>query len=288
MMSGSSRVIVEVRFGPMASRKAILEPGGALRVGRIDKADLTIPHDEHMSGVHFQILWDGHTCEVADLDSATGTFLAGERVTGGKVVNGDWIRAGSTDFVVSFEGHTKPRPEQISWLPQAVREQALRELEDATSRSPLFAVIDAARSERALVVLRESVEEHRSLYDGVTAETLADAAPYLVELRGGSRLLSTLVLEGWGDAWGVYFSCRRSLKDVRAHLRKLLMVTREEENDVVYFRFYDPRVLPIVLPTCTVRQEAEIFGEIEQFYCEDELGGVLRIGRGQQKKDASA
>lgn len=273
------RVIVEVRYGPMASRKSVLEPGGALRVGRTDQADLMVPHDEHMSGVHFELTWDGATCALADLESETGTFVSGERVAKSKLANGDWVRAGSTDFSVFFEMHTRPRPDHLSRLPQALREQALGELLRARKGGSLYAILDAARTERVLFLLRESVEEYRSLFDGVTAERMADAAPYLVQLREGSSLLERLVMEGWGSAWGVYFTSKRPLKEVRAHLRKLLMVTSEEPDEVLFFRFYDPRVLPIVLPTCSVRQRIEIFGEIDRFLCEDERGGVLRIER---------
>jgi hypothetical protein len=290
MESAAGRVIVEVRYGKMASRKVIIAPGGSLRVGRTEKADLAVAHDEHMSGIHFELSLsrDGQTCELTDQGSAAGTFLSGEKVERARVSNGDWIRAGSTDFSVFFEARTAPRDRQVSALPLAVKEEALRELSAAMKRGPLYALLDAARTDRVLVMLQESVEEYHSLYDGITAVRQAAVAPYLVELREGSGLLSRLVLEGWGDARGIFFTCKRPLRDVRAHLRKLLMVTREEEGDVVYFRFYDPRVISIVLPTCTPRQEAEIFGEISAIYCEDELGRVLRLMPGQQKKGASA
>src|SRR5687767_2884051 len=102
-MQGARRAIVEVRSGPSASRKGVIEPGGALRVGRAEKADMAITHDEQMSVVHFELTWDGATLGLADLGSATGTFLGGERVTRGPVAHGDWIRAGSTDFSAFFE-----------------------------------------------------------------------------------------------------------------------------------------------------------------------------------------
>lgn len=290
MEAPGRRAIVEVRYGPMASRKAVIEPGSLLRVGRTDKADLAIAHDPQLSGVHFELTWDGRVCALADLGSATGTLLAGERAAKGEVPNGGWIRAGSTDFSVYVEGHTAPTPEEVSRLPLPLRERALAELTGAMARGPLYAVLDAARTPRVLFVLRESIEEYRSLYDGVTAEVMADASPYLVELRPDSSLLSRLVLEGWGGAWGLYFTSRRPLKEARDHLRKLVMVLAEEVNEEspkgsiehVFFRFYDPRVLPLVLPTCTPRQRAEIFGEIDRFYCEDERGGVLRIERDQK------
>jgi len=274
------RVIVEVRYGPAASQKGVIEPGRALRVGRAESADISIPSDEHMSTAHFEITWDGATCALSDLGSFNGTLLSGEHVTSARLAHGDWVRAGSTDFSIFFEAHTPPRPEQLSTLPLPVREQALSELTGAMKDAPLYAVLDAARSERIPTLLKESVDEVRSLYDGVTAETLAHVAPYLVRLREDSGLLSRLVIEGWGNAWGVYLTCSRRLRDIRAQLRKILMVTLEEgDPEPVYFRFYDPRVMEVFLPLCNPRQEDDIFGEIDRFHFEDSDGRLVRATR---------
>jgi hypothetical protein len=45
---------------------------------------------------------------------------------------------------------------------------------------------------------------------------------------------------------------------------------KTEDDQQLYFRFYDPRVLRIFLPTCDENQLREFFGPIEQFICEDE------------------
>ena len=274
------RVIVEVRYGPAAAQKGVIEPGGALRVGRSETAGIAIPSDEHLSAEHFEIAWDGVTCSLADLGSINGTLLSGERVTQVKLAHGDWVRAGGTDFSVYFEARTPPQPAQLSTLPLGMREQALAELRDAMKEAPLYAIMDAARSERIPILLKESVDEVRSLYDGVTADTLAHVAPYLVRLREDSGLLSRLVLEGWGSAWGVYFTSRRRLKDLRAQFRKIVMVMMEEgDPEPVYFRFYDPRVMEAFLPLCTPRQEDDIFGEVDRFYFEDSDGRLVRAAR---------
>jgi hypothetical protein len=195
------------------------------------------------------------------------------------VRSGAWIRAGETDFSVYFEEHTPPPWNARPFAPEAARAQALRELRAEAEKGALFAVLDAARDERIQVLLRESIDEHDSLYQGLKAETMAEVAPYLVKLRKDSSLLPRLIDEGWGGAWGVYFVCESPLRDVRAHFRRLLFVSSEEDAEVRYFRFYDPRVLRIFTPTCTVRQEDEFFGQIERFFCEDDVGGLLRIER---------
>ena len=58
------RAIVEVRFGPLASRRAIIEPGQLLRVGRSNMLGLALPHDGQMSAEHLELSWDGERCRV--------------------------------------------------------------------------------------------------------------------------------------------------------------------------------------------------------------------------------
>ncbi len=282
------RAIVEVRFGVHARKRAVIEPGRALRVGRTELADLVVPSDLLLSTVHFELRWDGERCLLRDMGGAKGTLMAGQPVVEGEVPNGAWIRAGATDFSVYIEGHTPPAWDAQPFSSGGARARALIELGNEAAKGTLFAVLDAARDDRIQVLLRESVDEHDSLYQGVKAETMAEVAPYLVKIRKDSRLLPQLISEGWGGAWGIYLVCESPLRDVRAHLRKLLFVASEEDEEVRYFRFYDPRVLRIFMPTCTVRQEDELFGEIAQLLCEDEVGGILRIERTRRRAGGEA
>jgi hypothetical protein len=240
-----------------------------------------------MSRVHFELSWDGKRCSLRDLGSAKGTELDGEPVTEAEVPHGAWIRAGETDFSLHFEAHTPPPrdedDEEGAPRPDFTVSRALEELQGSWNDGSLFALLDAARSERIQVLLREAVDEHRSLYEGLTAETMANVAPYLVELRKDSGLLERLVREGWGDAWGVFVVSKRSLRDLRAHFRRLLMAKREPDDDTVYFRFYDPRVLRVFVPTISVRQEDELFGEIDRFVCEGEAREVLHFARSRAR-----
>ena len=48
------------------------------------------------------------------------------------------------------------------------------------------------------------------------------------------------------------------------------MLVKTEDGEELYFRFYDPRVLRIFLPTCDESQIRELFGPIEYFLMEDE------------------
>src|SRR3954464_5135648 len=146
------RAIVEIRGGPLQGRKALLEPGTTLRVGRTERADLVVPGDGHLSNVHFELAWDGEGCRLTDLRSAEGTALNGARVDEAGVAHGAWIRAGETVFSVYFEEATPPRrgPEDDAGT-KARKERALAALE--ADPDPLFAVLDAARTDRILELL---------------------------------------------------------------------------------------------------------------------------------------
>jgi hypothetical protein len=47
-------------------------------------------------------------------------------------------------------------------------------------------------------------------------------------------------------------------------------MVQTEDKEELYFRFYDPRVLRIFLPTCDEDQLNEFFGPVDYFVCEDE------------------
>lgn len=290
------RCIVEIRWGTLAGTKAVIAPGGALRVGRSDRADLAVPLDAKLSAAHFRLTWDGRRCALEDLESVAGTRLEGAAVTRAEVAHGGWIQAGDTDFTVHIEGRTPPegdanagsRPtlDEDAALPGRERylrgkrrplvEGALAALR--AEQAPLYAVVDASRGARILELLREAVEPHRSLYQGARGDALEDVAPYLVgPFEPDSRLLERLVMEGWGKGWGIFCACRRPAAELRRHLRRFLVVEVHESGERVYFRFYDPRVLRRFLPTCSPRQAEELFGDIQVFLVEGERGELRRL-----------
>ena len=149
-------------------------------------------------------------------------------------------------------------------------------------QEPLFAILDAARDPLVLALLIQSDHQYESLYEGPKGGTLAAVAPYLVQLPSDSLLFETLIEKGWGESWGVYLTCDKPFKDVRKHFRHFLMVTADAGKKV-YFRFYDPRVLRVFLPTCLPDEAEQFFGPIDSFYFEDDKPkNVLRFATRQK------
>ncbi len=94
-------VILEIRVGPFAGRKIPLAGGQTLLIGRApDRAQFAIPHDNHMSGVHFAVECGPNGCRVIDRESTNGTQLNGAKIHEAMLASGDEIKSGQTVFVV--------------------------------------------------------------------------------------------------------------------------------------------------------------------------------------------
>jgi hypothetical protein len=286
------RAIVAIAWGQQAGRKVILAPGEVLRVGRGERAGLVVASDETISALHLEISWDGARCRFRDLRSATGTRRNGEAgLTEGELVDGDWLKAGATVLTLHIEGSSPLRAPyddgdddngERHTREEARRqraEEALAALDEEAANEPLYAVLDAARDRRILELCRGSVEEHRSLYEGLEGETLEHVAPYLVGLPRGSRLLAALVREGWERRWGIYLTSRQPAREVRRQLRRFLMVELEGRPGRAYFRYYDPKTLATFIPSCTPRQLEEFFGMIDAYFGEATGGRLERYSR---------
>lgn len=162
------------------------------------------------------------------------------------------------------------------------REAVLRALwpEGEKSQLGVWAILDCARDPKIYLALLESRLEFRCLYSGKLPRALEMVAPHLVELFPAHRLTGRLLDEGWGRAWGV-FARIEDASALRHHLRKFLKV-RDEAGRSLLFRFFDPRVLRVYLPTCTDSERRQFFGPIDSWLAEDETGTRLLAFRAAQ------
>jgi hypothetical protein len=270
----SGRGILTVFDGRQAFRKVALSVGESVVIGRTEKATLTID-DPELNAAHCEVAWSGRRALVRDLGSMKGIAVGGEFIAMGIVDPGGFFVAGRTTFQIFAEAATPPRdippsPEQLAKVARA--KTALGPIDGA-----LYAVVDAARDPKALVLLQESLDDHQNLYEGVAGRALDDVAPYLVRFRPGSSLLDRLLLGGWGEAWGVFLRSTASPKDVRRHLRRFLMAQDEDTLERLYFRFYDPRVLREFWSVATPRQRDELCAGLDGFVLEDGAGEPLEL-----------
>jgi hypothetical protein len=140
-------------------------------------------------------------------------------------------------------------------------------------RRDMWMIADAARNPRIYPLLLSCHLEHTCLYTNAPP-VLEPVAPYLVRLDHEYRDTRRLLELGWDDNWGVMLRCDTRMERLRSHLRRLLMV-RNQAGKRLLFRFYDPRVLRVYLPTCVEIELREVFGPIECFWCESGSPGSI-------------
>lgn len=132
------------------------------------------------------------------------------------------------------------------------------------------ALLDAARLGHQIEEAKARNKTHDSLYRGGSQESLSGVAPHIFRFAHPTPFSTYFLKKGWGDSWGILIKSSWPLSELHKHFRKFLLV-KTEDGQELYFRFYDPRVLRIFLPTCDATQIREFFGgAIDYFIAEDE------------------
>lgn len=194
-----------------------------------------------------------------------------------------------TEIVNLPAGENRDRGREMTIFPVNTAEDActvltrLWSLVDRQAGAKLYAILDGARDVRIYHALASCDCEYLCLYKGHLPLVLVEAAPYLVELKPKSRFAEWLAAQGWGNSWGIFFTARHDLFDVVSHFRRFILVEDEERN-TLYFRFYDPRVMRVYLPTCTRDELKMIFGPARHIIMEKmrkEKGIVFSLEKGE-------
>ena len=130
----------------------------------------------------------------------------------------------------------------------------------------VYAILDGARDPDIHPAVTGSGLPQACLFSGALGKELAAAAPYLVQMkrRDDAR---RIVDRGWGKSWGIFLASPASLEDLRRHFRRFLRV-EDAEGKRIYFRYYDPRVLRVYLPTCTEGELRYVFGPVSRYMME--------------------
>ena len=141
-------------------------------------------------------------------------------------------------------------------------------------RMSVFAILDGARDDRIYGAVDGSRRPRRCLYAGDLPWQLQLTAPYLVELERDHAFTNYLLDTGWGASWGVFLRAETGIEQLRKHLRGFLRV-RDEAGRRLIFRYYDPRVLRVYLPTCRPVELETVFGPVDCFLAEGEDAGEM-------------
>lgn len=148
------------------------------------------------------------------------------------------------------------------------------------ARHDVWAILDGARDPGVFRAILGSHNISSCLYAGDISDALEMCAPHLVQLDyEDSRLTRRLLESTWDQNWGVFLRCDTSLERLRRHLRRFL-VAQDYAGRRLIFRYYDPRVLRVYLPTCLPDELDQFFGPIERFWTAGENPHhILAFGR---------
>ncbi|PSL27431.1 DUF4123 domain-containing protein [Dyadobacter jiangsuensis] len=140
-----------------------------------------------------------------------------------------------------------------------------------------FHLLDAARMGFSMDSAKLRNSRCDSLYRGRSEEEYAAIAPYLFQYDLEDDF-DLWLRENAGQSWGIGLVANEPMEVVHKHFRKFLLVQAEDGQEL-YFRFYDPRVLRVFLPTCDPEQLKEFFGPVLEFHIEDPINQHMLVCR---------
>lgn len=127
-----------------------------------------------------------------------------------------------------------------------------------------YCIIDGAACEELLPQLDQHQPDHCCLYAGELEPDVEEVAPYLVRLVAEDSFTVWLLDSIGNKPWGIFCRAPSTLRELRKHFRQFLIV-KGPDGENLYFRFYDPRVLAVFLPTCEDDQVAYLFGSVTEY-----------------------
>ena len=274
--SATRRGILQVVYGSDAFRKHVLASGTRALVGRGENSDFVL-RDNTLAPRHIEVCWDGIVAQLRTLAAASQMQVRGRPVWRAELRHGEVVQLGDSTlrFLVEDYSNAAIPPSAAADEGHDNISAAMATLKNAWQNNHLYAVVDAARDRRVLLLLEEAIDDHASLYQGARGRALDCEAPYMVHFSAQSMLLPRWLMASWQRAWGVFLCSAEAPPMVRRTLRRLLMVEAEERRDKLYFRYYDPRVLAQFWPLTTPRQRSEMLRDIDAFFFEDGSGGLL-------------
>ena len=154
------------------------------------------------------------------------------------------------------------------------RLETLQRLLFESGEQRTYAVLDGASIPNLLSLLAQHRVVNVCLLRGELDSTLAQKAPYLVELASQSPFTELLLTKGLGHHWGILAISKENFRTLRMHCRKFLTVW-DPDGRPLFFRYYDPRVLQVYLPTCNAEELRTLFGPVTAYFAEADSADLL-------------
>ena len=159
-------------------------------------------------------------------------------------------------------------------MPDEALIRSLRDQIFGDSTWKAYALLDGASVPELPQRLWELEPDFECLYRGELEPDIAEVAPYLVRLQPDHAFTAWVLEKGWGNHWGIVALSEAEIYVLRRHFRTFTMV-RDPDGKILYFRYYDPRVLRVYLPLCNQEEMAAVFGPVVAYLLEDDDPAVL-------------
>ncbi len=142
----------------------------------------------------------------------------------------------------------------------------------------LYAILDGATVKKLPDACEDLEATHACLFKGETDPAILVRAPWIMKLEPGEELMEWFIEEGWGRNWGVVAQvpAGTEFEEVVRHFRQFVQVKLPDQK-IVFFRYFDPRVLRLFLPTCDAPQLQSLFALPALLSCESEDPDVMLV-----------
>ena len=252
------RAFLEVINGRYAGTTYLVETGEVCTVGGRFGADLFLPNDSLLSPLHFVLK---NEAETGVLEKLSGQiFINNQPCEQGELAHGDFILAGETLFQLTIDGTETEHETVLGKL-----------IEYLLKVENLCLLIDENLDRRILPMLHDHQADFRELKKDAKGFEAMTANPLLVKID--NRLLKTLVRSFWGKGWLVFFKPNKSWAQTVEYLQFLLAKT--QINNGVDLRFYDARMLRVVLGETEKQHAQYFFGAAEKYFVESQVPSHL-------------
>ena len=81
-----------------------LNLGQCSTFGRTERSDCSIPSDSSLSSEHFKVTCGADQCTIEDMQSRSGVWLNGKKISKANLHHGDHVKAGMTEFSIEIQG----------------------------------------------------------------------------------------------------------------------------------------------------------------------------------------
>jgi hypothetical protein len=148
---------------------------------------------------------------------------------------------------------------------------SLKNLLEQNKPCSMYAIVDTAQDSLLYGKIRFSPGLKKCLfvsnvhYSGThLSKELAAVAPYLIAFDPDDPFFIELLQTGWGKNWFVFILSNTDFEIIAKHCSENLLA-QTSDGRILQFRYYDPRILRIYIPTCTVEESTLFFGPMQHF-----------------------